>query len=198
MFKSISRVSAARCSFAARSNSLRGRTISLVSIHRTSPATLYRFQLQRESRLYDKKLKEDDQDFSDAVEVSKDGLVRPGIIGNISNGALFMPNTYDMQELTRMHHDYYLDAIEDGKTPANPQYLCLPKGTSIPSSLILFREHRAYFSLQPSHPMSLNDLNNALTEFYFRFGIITSAGEWLAKHAYSEAFDDSKEDWMHQ
>lgn len=80
--KSISCVSTARYNFVVRGNSLRCRTISLVSVHRTSPATLYRFQLQRESRLYDKKLKEDDQDFNDAVEVSKDGLVRPGIIGN--------------------------------------------------------------------------------------------------------------------
>lgn len=198
MFKSISRVSAARCSFAAHGNCLRGRTISLISVHRTSPATLYRFQLHRESTLYDKRLKEDDQPSSDAVEVSKDGLVRPGIIGDVSNGARFMPNTYDMQELTRMSHDYYLETMEDGKPSANPHYLCLPNGTSIPSSLILFRERRAFFSLQPSHPMSLNDLNKALTEFYFRFGITTSAGEWLAKHAYSEAFDDSKEDWMHQ
>jgi hypothetical protein len=39
-----------------------------------------------------------------------------------------MPNTYYMQELTRMHYDYYLDAVEDGKPPADPHYLCLPKG----------------------------------------------------------------------
>jgi hypothetical protein len=36
-----------------------------------------------------------------------------------------MPNTYYMQELTRMHYDYYL---EGGMLPANPHYLCLPKG----------------------------------------------------------------------
>jgi hypothetical protein len=39
-----------------------------------------------------------------------------------------MPNTYYMQELTRMHYDYYLDAVEGGMLPADPHYLCLPKG----------------------------------------------------------------------
>ena len=82
MFKSISCVSTSRCGFAARVGNLKSRSFCLVSVHRTFPATLYRFQLQRESRLYDKKLREDDQDFNDAVEVSKDGLVRPGIIGD--------------------------------------------------------------------------------------------------------------------
>ena len=78
-----------------------------------------------------------------------------------------MPNTFFMQELSRMSHDYYLDAIEEGKAPEDPHYLCLPKGkktgflikyarsnkllgTSIPSSLILFRERNEIFSLQPS------------------------------------------------
>ena len=74
MFRSIS---CTRYKFAAR-----GGCRTLISVHRTFPATLYRFQLQRESRLYDKKLQEDDQDFNDAIEVSKDGLVRPGIIGD--------------------------------------------------------------------------------------------------------------------
>ena len=39
-----------------------------------------------------------------------------------------MPNTHYMQELTRMHYDYYLDAVEGGMPPADPHYLCLPKG----------------------------------------------------------------------
>jgi hypothetical protein len=42
------------------------------------------------------------------------------------------------------------------------------------------------------------DLNNILTEFYLRFGTVTGAGEWLDKHDYNQAFEDSKEDWMLQ
>ena len=82
MFKSISCIFTSRCGFAARVGNLKRRSFCLTSVHRTFPATLYRFQLQRESTLYVKKLQEDDQDFNDAVEVSKDGLVRPGIIGD--------------------------------------------------------------------------------------------------------------------
>lgn len=83
-----------------------------------------------------------------------------------------MPNTHYMQELSRMHYDYYLDAVESGTPTAYPHCLGLPKGgipgsrsseadsnevvgTSIPSSLILFREQNSWFSLQPSHPMPL-------------------------------------------
>ena len=98
MFKSISYVSKPRCSFTARGGSLISRTFSLVSVHRTFPATLYRFQLQRESRLYDKKLKEDDQDFNDAIEVSKDGLVRPGIIGD--GAQMFLPANHSLLNLS--------------------------------------------------------------------------------------------------
>ncbi|KAG9232174.1 hypothetical protein BJ875DRAFT_381324 [Amylocarpus encephaloides] len=60
-----------------------------------------------------------------------------------------------MQELTRMHYDHYLDAVESSAPTADPHYLCLPKGTSIPSSLILFRERKSRLSLQPSHPVPL-------------------------------------------
>ena len=80
MLKAINCVSASRCGFATRVGSLKKRSFCLVSVHNTFPATLYRFQLQRASRLYDKLLRRDDQDFSNAVEVSKDGLVHPGII----------------------------------------------------------------------------------------------------------------------
>jgi hypothetical protein len=89
-------------------------------------------------------------------------------------------------------------------------------GTPISSSLVLFREWESRFSLQPSHAMLLSgtlhthlpsspsqianswptDLNNTLTEFYSKFGTVTVAGEWMDKHDYNQAFDDSKEDWM--
>jgi len=39
-----------------------------------------------------------------------------------------MPRTHYMQELMRMHYDYCPDAVEDGKPPADPHYLCLPNG----------------------------------------------------------------------
>ncbi|KAK2752223.1 hypothetical protein FQN54_008155 [Arachnomyces sp. PD_36] len=161
------------------------------------PSTLYRFQLCRKSRLYDKKLQQEDSEADDAVKISEDGLIRPGISDMVSNGALFMPNTFFMQELTRMSYDYYVDNLADSQQSMDPHYLRISKGTSIPSALILFRERDSRFWLQPSYPMSLNELNNTLTEFYFHSGMIIPAEKWLEKHEYSKAYEDLKDDWMH-
>jgi hypothetical protein len=80
MFRNISRITTASCGPAARGRGFGNRrNLSLISVHSTFPATLYRFQLQRESRLYDKNLQQDNVEVEDAVEVSKDGLVFPGI-----------------------------------------------------------------------------------------------------------------------
>jgi len=145
MFRIISCISTAICGPAARGRGIGNRrNLSLISVHSTFPATLYRFQLQRESKLYDKNLQQDDGEVEDAVEVSKDGLVCPGItdtgervlfpssfvtqINIVSNGALFMPNTHFMQELTRMSYDYYMDSVQDGQPSVEPYYICIPKG----------------------------------------------------------------------
>lgn len=55
------------------------RRLSIVSIHSIFPATLYRFQLQRESGLYDKRLQAYDAEVEDALEIADDGMVYPGI-----------------------------------------------------------------------------------------------------------------------
>lgn len=48
-------------------------------MHSVFPAALYRFQVYRESKLFDKSLGKDDWDPEDSVEVSADGLVYPKI-----------------------------------------------------------------------------------------------------------------------
>lgn len=55
------------------------RAISYVSSHSVSPATLYRFQVRPESKLFDKKLEQDDWEWEDGIEVAHDGLVYPRI-----------------------------------------------------------------------------------------------------------------------
>ncbi|KAK2792143.1 hypothetical protein FQN52_003911 [Onygenales sp. PD_12] len=185
----------------ARGNSIlrNRRSFSLVSVHSSFPATLYRFQLRRESQLYDKKLQKGDSEPEDAVNISQDGLIYPEVSDSISNGALFMPNTFFMQELMRMFFDYYLDNLADSQPSAYPHLLCITKGTLIPNTLVLLRERniRSRFSLQPSFPMSLNDLNSALTEFYSKCGTITPAEKWFEEHEYHKSYDDEKEEWMH-
>ena len=59
---------------------IRRRHFSVVSIHSSFPASLYRFQLQRHSTLYDVKKGSDDGEVEDGVEVCEDdGLVYPGV-----------------------------------------------------------------------------------------------------------------------
>lgn len=49
------------------------RHFTVTSIHDSFPATLYRFQIHRDSRLYDKELKKGNEDleFADGVEVGE-------------------------------------------------------------------------------------------------------------------------------
>ncbi|QSS59406.1 hypothetical protein I7I51_08841 [Histoplasma capsulatum] len=85
IFKSISRatmigsLAALSCAPAIR------RRLSIVSIHSIFPATLYRFQLQRESGLYDKRLQAYDAEVEDALEIADDGMVYPGITNTALN-----------------------------------------------------------------------------------------------------------------
>lgn len=119
------------------------RPFSYVSRHSDFPASLYQFQIHRDSRLYDRAFKQDDWEYEDGIEVTADGLVHPNITPDcmrtqlhiidlltysVSNGALFMPNTRYMQEITRRSNDYYLEDVESGKPAAEAHYLCIPKG----------------------------------------------------------------------
>ncbi|OAL72556.1 hypothetical protein A7D00_3558 [Trichophyton violaceum] len=171
------------------------RWLSHVSTHPVFPAILHRFQIHRESKLYDNSLKQDDWEYEDGVEISSDGLVHAKINLDVSNGALFTPNTHLMQELTRRSFDNYLDAVDNGQPTAEPHYLSIPKGTPVPDSLTLFRERASRFTLQPSYPISLAALNELLSKFYNEFGQITAPGVWLDKNPYNEAFFDDLEDW---
>ncbi|PWY73820.1 hypothetical protein BO94DRAFT_524772 [Aspergillus sclerotioniger CBS 115572] len=172
------------------------RALSYVSSHSISPATLYRFQVRPESQLFDKRLDQDDWEWEDGIEVARDGLVYPKISPDVSNGALFMPNTHFLQEITRRSFDNYLDAIDNGQAEACPLYLTISKGTAIPKSLTLYRERDSRFTLQPSYPMTLQALNEALTNFYTKSCSSTPPEDWLEKNPYHEAFFDNKEEWM--
>ncbi|KAI0782317.1 hypothetical protein C8Q75DRAFT_801215 [Abortiporus biennis] len=176
------------------------RNFTYLSTHTVFPATLYRFQIHLKSNLYDIRLEEDVWDLNaDRVQVSEhDGLVHPYVSSAFSNGASFKPNTQFMQEVTRQFYNNYRDAIDNGQPPADPHYLCIPKGTTIPDDLTLYREQTSWFSLQPSRPITLEALNNALTEFYMKSGVVIPAEEWLKEHPYQEASSDDSEEWMNR
>ncbi len=134
----------------------RSQKLSIISTHSSFPATLYRFQPQRRSALLDVSERAKEESTADGVIVSKDGLVYPGVAANLTclsyadyiftnafalirhctatNGARFMPNTFLMQELMRMHLDYYLEDLENGSKVEEPSCICVEKGLAILAS----------------------------------------------------------------
>ncbi|XWW95588.1 hypothetical protein V2A60_003553 [Cordyceps javanica] len=108
-----------------------------------------------------------------------------------------LPNTFDMQEYIRRYYDEFLDREEAGDIIDAPRIFTVPKGTSIPDNLILIHEYLARFSLQPSHGISLQDLNRSLDEFFDKFANKEAAEAWLDKHPYQSAIvDDNYKIWM--
>ncbi|KAJ5457519.1 hypothetical protein N7475_008907 [Penicillium sp. IBT 31633x] len=183
---------------AARWNINQARKFSLLSTHNSFPATMYRFQLERKSTLYDA-TQDETRHRKDAVTVSGDGLVHARISKSspYSNGPIFMPNSRLMQQMLRFDFERYQEDIGDGKSLMDPTVICIPRGTRIPPALVLWREGLSRFSLQPSHPLEIEKLNEALSEFYENSAEIVGAEEWIEKHPYRESFADQNEkEWM--
>ena len=59
-------------------------------------------------------------------------------VGLVSNGALFMLNTYFIQGITRCSLDNYSEAMDCGQPVANPHYLRIAKGSVSVSSIKTF------------------------------------------------------------
>lgn len=55
------------------------RAFSYVSTHQTFPASLHRFQIHRDSQIYDRAFEQDDLEYEDGIEISADGFVHPNI-----------------------------------------------------------------------------------------------------------------------
>ncbi|CAI7663656.1 unnamed protein product [Penicillium palitans] len=183
---------------AARLNINQARKFSLLSTHASFPATMYRYQLERKATLYDV-TQDETRHRKDAVNVSADGLVHATISKSspYSNGPIFMPNSRLMQQMLRFDFDRYQEEIGDGKALTDPTVICIPRGTPIPSALVLWREGMSRFSLQPSSPMEIEKLNDALSEFYEKSATVVGAQEWIEKHPYRESSpDDNEKGWM--
>ncbi|KAA6412902.1 MAG: hypothetical protein FRX48_03895 [Lasallia pustulata] len=68
-----------------------------------------------------------------------------------------------------------------------------------PSALTLFRDRSYRFSLQPSRPTNINDLNNLLSDFYHQNATFTNAEEWMDRNEYHNSIaDDAVGKWMCQ
>ena len=49
-------------------------------------------------------------------------------IGLVSNGAVFMPNTFTMQEWVRTSFDEYMESLEEGQSTSDTTILSVGKG----------------------------------------------------------------------
>ncbi|KAJ5951709.1 uncharacterized protein N7479_010122 [Penicillium vulpinum] len=183
---------------AARLNINQTRKFSLLSTHASFPATMYRYQLSRKATLYDV-AQDETRHRKDAVNVSDDGLVHATISKSspYSNGPIFMPNSRLMQQMLRFDFARYQEEIDDGKCLLDPTVICVPRGTPIPPALVLWREGMSRFSLQPSNPMEIENLNDVLSEFYEKSATVIGAEEWIEEHPYRESFaDENDKVWM--
>ncbi|KAJ5684031.1 uncharacterized protein N7477_000376 [Penicillium maclennaniae] len=183
---------------AARLNLNHARKFSLLSTHASFPATMYRYQLQRKASMYDSR-EEGNRSSKDAVKVSEDGLVHAMISKSspYSNGPIFMPNSRLLQQMLRFDFKSYQEEVSDGKVSLDPTVICIPRGTTIPAGLVLWREGVSRFSLQPSEPMEVGKLNEVLSEFYEASATSVPTEEWIEKHPYKESSPDQNEkEWM--
>ncbi|KAI0008836.1 hypothetical protein F4779DRAFT_418088 [Xylariaceae sp. FL0662B] len=177
------------------------RAFSVKAVYSSFPCTLFHYSSRQHSNLYDHKEANSRPDdlFSEGVIVDEKGLVYPSVNTQltISNGSEMTPNTFSMQEFTRMYFDYFLEREDAGHPVETPFVYTIPKGTPIPNHLILINECRADFSLQPSHGMSLTDLNQSLDEFYRKHASKETAEAWFDEHPYQTAIADNADAiWM--
>ncbi|KAI0856848.1 hypothetical protein F4860DRAFT_491446 [Xylaria cubensis] len=177
------------------------REFSVKAIYSTFPATLLFYSARQKPNLYEEREDHDRPDdlYEDRVNLGSNGLVYPGVFKDpsTSNGATMFPNTFMMQEIIRLNYDEALEREDEGQQVNVPFIYTVPKGTAIPSHLILVNEYMSRFSLQPSRGTSLQDLNQALDEFYSKHAKKETADEWLDKHPFQSAIaDDADAKWM--
>ncbi|TGJ85892.1 hypothetical protein E0Z10_g2881 [Xylaria hypoxylon] len=169
------------------------RRFSVKATYSSCPATLLHYSPHQKLGLYNEKEADNRPDdiYNDRVSL-KDGLVLPSISQNssTSNGAAMYPNTCMLQELFRQHYDDNLDREDDGQEVDTPYIYSIPKGTPIPSHLILTNEWVSHFSLQPARGMPIRALNGVLEEFYSKHAQQETADAWFDKYPYHLANDD--------
>eukprot|EP01088_Endostelium_zonatum_P007279 TRINITY_DN194_c0_g1_i1.p1 TRINITY_DN194_c0_g1~~TRINITY_DN194_c0_g1_i1.p1 ORF type:complete len:163 (-),score=9.33 TRINITY_DN194_c0_g1_i1:45-509(-) len=89
------------------------------------------------------------------------------------NGLSLRPDTPFMNELIRKFKS------------KNGVVFTLPEGLELPEELILYHEHSDHYSIQTTKPVTLNDFNHNLTEFFAKYSTeAQTIPEWAAKHPY--------------
>ncbi|TPX15946.1 uncharacterized protein E0L32_000280 [Thyridium curvatum] len=169
------------------------RYLSTQVSHTSFPATLLHYCPRQRVRLYDHAESDDRPDdlVDESAIVEKNGLVyREPPTSHVSNGAVLYPNTFMMQEFIRMYYDEMLDREDEGKEVETPYIFTIRRGTPIPSHLILINEYMSRFSLRPAQALPLQDLNQALNEFFDKHAKKETASGWLDNHPFQNAVAD--------
>lgn len=91
------------------------------------------------------------------------------------NGASVRPNTFFMQEIIRNFR---------GK---DTTIYRLPQGTPLPEDLVILHEHTDHHSIQCTRPMTLEELNKAVTKFCKDHGEKMTKEEFVEKYPFDEA-----------
>ncbi|KAH7402644.1 hypothetical protein BKA66DRAFT_604208 [Pyrenochaeta sp. MPI-SDFR-AT-0127] len=185
-----------------RTTQFTGRsTHSGFSTYSSFPATLlhlnagvafkqYEFERQAQSHqlgIYENS--EESKDDPQKADIWTNCLV--DIAGNL------MPNTFLMQEIIRTATDYYCEDVDTGASVERPFIFTIPKGTVLPTNLLLRRENVSQFTLQPSLPTPPKEFHSILEEFYSKFADKRDAKEWLVDHKYEDAIAcDNETKWM--
>ncbi|KAI0185347.1 hypothetical protein EV127DRAFT_397169 [Xylaria flabelliformis] len=149
----------------------------LIKVFRSFPKELFRVNNGRQVKL---RVQQPGRHLYDIL--AKNGQVEPKALHPSTyiapNGASMRPNSPYQQSLvlTRFRGT---DVI----------VFAVAKGTDLPEDLLLVHERSDHYSLQPSAPMTIDDLNWKITKFMEKKAQVYTREQWL--ETYPEATEDS-------
>ncbi|KAK9438136.1 uncharacterized protein VB005_09143 [Metarhizium brunneum] len=114
---------------------------------------------------------------------AENGLVKPKALDPLSyaapNGASMRPNSPYQQSLVSWRF-----------RGSDMIVYSVPKGTRLPDDLVLVHERSDHYSLQPAVPMTVEDMNARMTNFFQDNAQEFTRDEWL--EAYPKATESSQ------
>ncbi|KAI0010078.1 hypothetical protein F4779DRAFT_327899 [Xylariaceae sp. FL0662B] len=117
------------------------------------------------------------------IIVDKDGMVHPKALH---------PETYESPNgsAVRSNCPYLHSLIRHRFTGYNMVVYAVPKGTLLPEDLLLVHERPHQYSIQPAEPMTIDDLNEKITQFLVKHAKAYDQDQFL--EAYPKATETSK------
>ncbi|KAG6009338.1 hypothetical protein E4U21_002646 [Claviceps maximensis] len=154
----------------------------IVRSFRTLPTMLFRLSNGGGIRLRDRAL---------GKRKSFDVVSRNGIVYPRGSAARYGPNGASMRPLAKAQ-------IELVKQYVGPNIIVyqVPENTILPDNLVLFDEGNNHFSMQPAKPMTVEELNVALTNFFEENGKKYTKEQWLLIHSQGWQWSDKDQNYF--